>query len=194
MSGPVLDQMLTAAESALRGGAKLLQMRRKGLPPAQLRMEANELAGLCHQFGIPFIVNDDPKLASQCGADGVHVGREDGSVATARAILGKSGIIGVSCYGDLRLVSDAESAGANYVAIGSLFPSATKPTASAASLEAISQGRKLTRLPLVGIGGINLDNAKQVKSAGADMVAVITALFAATSVEDTARTFSSMWE
>ncbi len=186
--------MLTAVESALRGGASVLQLRRKGLPAEQVRSEAGELVGLCRQFGIPFIVNDDAELAKRCGADGVHVGRQDGGATSARATLGKNGIIGVSCYGDLDRVREAESAGADYIAIGSLFPSSTKPAASVATLLTLSSARELTRLPLVGIGGIDLGNAIQVRGAGADMIAVINALFTSSSVESTARKFSGMWD
>lgn len=191
---PDSRRMLTAVESALKGGASALQLRRKGLPAAQVETDAGELAALCRQFGIPFIVNDDVELARRCGADGVHLGREDGGVASARMTLGKGGIIGVSCYGDLSRVDEADRAGADYVAVGSIFSSATKPAAAIASLSALSSARELTQLPLVGIGGIDLQNAEKAKDAGADMIAVISALFTASSVEDTARIFSDMWK
>lgn len=187
-------RVLTAVEAALEGGASVVQFRRKNLAGNALTAEAHALRHLCRQYGVPFIVNDDPRLALECGADGVHLGEEDGGVVAARELLGAAKIIGVSCYADVGRVQAAEAAGADYAAMGRLFPSGTKPAATPATLIALAEARRTTAIPLVGIGGINTDNAATVKQAGADMIAVIGALFEAASVRDTARLFSAIWE
>lgn len=187
-------RVLAAVEDALEGGAAALQFRRKHLHGEPLIREAQALAERCRHHGVPFIINDDPRLARECDAEGVHLGRDDGSVAAARELLGAGKLIGVSCYGDVRRVLEAEAAGADYAAMGSLFPSGSKPTATLTSLAALSDARSRVRIPLVGIGGINPDNAAAVKLAGADMIAVIGALFDSGSVRETARLFSNIWE
>lgn len=187
-------RLLEAVEAALAGGASILQFRRKHLHGRQLREEAQVMAGMCRRHGVPFIVNDDPHLALECGAEGVHLGRDDGDVRAARELLGPGRLIGVSCYGDIRLVKVAENNGADYAALGSLFPSASKPFATRIELSTFAAARQATSIPLAGIGGIGPDNAASVKLAGADMIAVIGALFESGSVRDTARILSSMWD
>lgn len=187
-------RVMDAVSAALEGGASVVQFRRKHLAGAALREEAQSMAALCRSHGVPFIVNDDPLLAVACNADGVHLGRDDGEVLATRELLGPGKLIGVSCYGDIGRVKAAEAAGADYVAIGSLFRSSSKPEAKPASLATLTQAKSVTRIPLVGIGGINPENAAAVKMAGADMIAVIGALFEADSIRNTARFLSAMWE
>lgn len=172
----------------------MVQLRRKAKPAQALLTEAHEIRALCRQHGVPFIVNDDPRLAAACAADGVHLGRDDGAVTAARELLGAGLLVGVSCYGDVARVRAAEAEGADYAAIGSLFASSTKPTAAGTSLSTLAAARRETRIPLVGIGGVTLSNAPDVKAAGADMIAVIGALFDSDSVRDTATNFSALWE
>jgi thiamine-phosphate pyrophosphorylase len=191
---PDSRRLIEAVEAALEGGAAMVQLRRKRQPSDMVREEAAALSALCRRYGVPFIVNDDVRLAADCAADGVHLGRDDGSVAAAREVLGAGKLIGVSCYGDVARVRAAEADGADYAAIGSLFPSGTKPAAVGTSLSTLTAARRETRIPLVGIGGINVENASDVKAAGADMIAVIGALFDADSVRDAARIFSALWE
>lgn len=191
---PESDRMLAAVEAALDGGASALQLRRKHLAGNELRKEAHALAALCRRYGVPLIVNDDPRLALECGAEGVHLGREDGDVLSARAILGRGKLIGVSCYGEVARVQAAEAVGADYAAMGSLFPSTSKPTATLTNLAALAAARRVTKIPLVGIGGIGPGNAALVKEAGADMVAVIGTLFESASIRNTARLLSDIWE
>ncbi|MDX2218828.1 MAG: thiamine phosphate synthase [Burkholderiales bacterium] len=187
-------RVMDAVSAALDGGASAVQFRRKHLAGATLLDEAQSMASLCRSRGVPFFVNDDPLLALACSADGVHLGRNDGDVAQARELLGPGKLIGVSCYGDIGRVQAAEVAGADYVAIGSLFPSGSKPEAQPASLATLTQAKLAIRIPLVGIGGITRENAGAVKLAGADMIAVIGALFESDSVRETASFFSAMWE
>lgn len=154
----------------------LLQYRSK-MPDARRRFEqASALAAAGRAAGVPLIVNDDPALASRCGADGVHLGEHDGSVASARQLLGPNAIIGVSCYNNLMRGQQAAQAGADYLAFGAMFPSATKPGASRAGLPLLGQARML-RLPVVAIGGITPDNGRQVVQAGADLLAVVSGVF-----------------
>jgi thiamine-phosphate pyrophosphorylase len=173
---------------ALEGGIAMLQYRRKG---AQDAGEARELATLCRRRGVPFIVNDDLALALACGADGLHLGREDGDLAVARVkLVGK--VLGVSCYDSLDAARAAVAAGADYVAFGSVFASPTKPGAVRAPLSLFAQARSLG-VPLVAIGGITLENAAQLLQAGADGLAVISDLFDAPDVGARARAYGKLF-
>jgi len=174
---------------ALEGGIAMLQYRRKG---AQDVDEARELAELCRRSGVPFIVNDDLALALACGADGLHLGREDGDIAAARMKLGDK-LLGVSCYDSLDAARAAVAAGADYIAFGSVFASPTKPGAVRAPLALLGNAKRRLSIPVVAIGGITLDNAPGLIAAGADGVAVISALFDADDVGIAARRFSALF-
>ena len=163
--------------SALSGGVRLVQYRNKLAPPALRRAQAGELLRVCRGHGARLIVNDDLPLALEIGADGAHLGREDGDLAAARRALGPDRILGVSCYGDLELAAAAAKAGADYLAFGSVFASATKPQATRVPLAVLSEARQRFGLPVAAIGGITLDNAPQIVAAGADLLAVISDLF-----------------
>lgn len=160
-------------EQALKAGVAMLQYRNKIISKDKRLRQAKELASLARGYGVPFIVNDDVDIALSVGANGVHLGKDDGDVAAARAKLpGK--ILGASCYGDLEQAKAAVRGGASYVAFGSVFPSATKPDAVRAPL---SLFRNKLGVPLCAIGGITLDNAPGLIAAGADLLAVISDLF-----------------
>ena len=175
---------------ALLGGARILQYRNKAASAA-LRMEqAIALRKLTGEFAVPLIINDDARLAQRVDADGVHLGGEDGSVAAARAVLGGGKLIGVSCYNRVALAHEAVRQGADYVAFGSFFASAVKPDAVAASPELLRQARREMAVPLVAIGGISADNGAQLLEAGANALAVISAVFGATDIQRAARQFS----
>jgi thiamine-phosphate pyrophosphorylase len=181
----MLRQQVT---QALEGGIAMLQYRRKG---AQDAAEARELATLCRRCGVPFIVNDDLDLALACGADGLHLGREDGDIAAARTkLVGK--VLGVSCYDSLAAARAAVVAGADYVAFGSVFASPTKPGAVRAPLSLFAEARVLG-VPLVAIGGITLRNAPQLLDAGADALAVISDLFDAPDIAARARAYGKLF-
>ena len=177
----------------LGGGAALVQYRAKQADETLAREQAARLAALCRAAGALFIVNDSIELARACGAHGVHVGRADASVAEARRAL-PHGIVGASCYDDPEKARAAAQAGADYVAIGSVFASATKPGARRAPLQRIAEARRSSGLPVAAIGGIDFTNARLAREAGADMLAVISALFDAPDVEAAARAFSGMYE
>lgn len=187
-------RLLHVVGAALSGGARLVQYRSKA-PDGALRLEqAVALRDLCLRYGVPLIVNDDLELAARCGADGVHVGREDTSPAEARRVLGSGRIIGVSCYDRLDLARNAQAAGADYVAFGSFFPSSIKPHAPRPSVELIARARRELSLPVAAIGGITRDNARLLIDAGADMVAVINGIFSALDVEGAARALQALFE
>jgi thiamine-phosphate pyrophosphorylase len=173
---------------ALEGGIAILQYRRKD---KQHDEEAKALARMCHERAVPFVVNDDLALALQCGADGVHLGRNDGGLAAARAKLGNR-LLGASCYDSLSAARAAVAAGADYVAFGSVFPSPTKPAAPRAPLALFSEARALG-VPLVAIGGITLQNAPQLIAAGADCLAVISDLFEAPDIAEKARAYGKLF-
>jgi thiamine-phosphate pyrophosphorylase len=173
---------------ALEGGISMLQYRRKS---AQDVREASDLAALCRRSGAPFIVNDDLALALACGADGLHLGRDDGDIAAARAKLGKR-LLGVSCYDSLDAARAAAAAGADYVAFGSVFSSPTKPSAVRAPHGLFAEARALG-IPLVAIGGISLENAPLLLRAGADALAVLSDLFDAPDIAGRARAYGKLF-
>lgn len=186
--------LLSMARQALAGGARILQYRNKSAAPALRIEQAAALQALTAEGGASFIVNDDAWLAAHVNADGVHLGAEDGSIAEARALLGGDKIIGCSCYNRLSLAHRAVEAGADYVAFGAFFPSAVKPGAAVADVCLLQQAREELNVPLVAIGGIDLGNGRPLIHAGADMLAVVSALFGAPDITATARAFSSMFD
>lgn len=193
----LLPRLSALVESALQGGVKWVQYRNKIAPTALRRAEATELLRLCKAHGAKLIVNDDVWLAVEIGADGAHLGRDDlpgGSLQTARDALGSRRILGVSCYDDLARAEVAVDAGADYIAFGSMFPSVTKPQATRASLDIVSEAKRRFRVPVCAIGGITTQNAAQVLDAGADMIAVLTDLFDAMDIRKQAEKFQKLFQ
>ena len=189
--GPRID-LLEVVAQALAGGARVLQYRDKTADAARRHAEAAALKQLCDTHTVPLIVNDDVALAVAVGAAGVHLGRDDDDVAAARAALGAGAIIGVSCYDSLERARAAAAAGADYVAFGAFFPSPTKPQAVRASLDLLRQSATLG-VPRVAIGGITPDNALSLVEAGADFLAVISAVFGAPDVRAAAQRFARLY-
>jgi len=185
--------LLAAAEAALAGGARLLQYRNKAASAALRLLQGRALRALCREYRVPLIINDHLDLALALDADGLHLGAEDGSLTAARARLGPEKILGVSCYDRLERAHEAERLGADYVAFGSFFPSSVKPGAVCAPLALLGNAKRRLSTPVVAIGGITLDNAPQLIAAGADGVAVISALFAAEDIRLAARRFSALF-
>ena len=185
-------ELLRLVRAALLGGAAVLQYRNK-LGDTRVRLEqATALRELTREFGVPLIINDDVMLAKQVDAEGVHLGGDDGSVAAARAMLGNKKIIGVSCYNRLSLAHEAVDQGADYVAFGAFFASVVKPSAPTATLELLLRARREISLPRVAIGGITAENGGQLLGAGADALAVISALFGAPDVRQAAQEFTNL--
>jgi thiamine-phosphate pyrophosphorylase len=187
-------RLLEQVAAALAGGAAAVQYRDKSADVARRHEQASELAALCRRHGAPLIVNDDLRLADLADADGVHLGRTDGSVREARIVLGPGKFIGASCYQSLDLARAAEAAGADYVAFGSFFPSQTKPGAAHAPIGLLHAARDALRVPLVAIGGIAPDNAAALLDAGADSLAVLSAVFGAPDIRAAARAFNLLFE
>ena len=180
-------------EDALAGGARVVQYRDKTTDHARRHAEAAALAALCRDAAALLIVNDDVELALAVHADGVHLGRDDAAIAAARARLGPDRVIGVSCYDRFELALAAQEAGADYVAFGSFHPSPTKPAAVRADLSLLARGRREMTLPLVAIGGITPENGRALVAAGADMLAVINAVFGAADVRAAAAAFAPLF-
>jgi thiamine-phosphate pyrophosphorylase len=184
--------LLRKVRLVLSGGARVLQYRNKIAGPALRLEQAGALCDLTREFSVPLVINDDVVLARQVGADGVHLGGDDGSVTAARSVLGKDKLIGVSCYNRAALAHQAVQQGADYVAFGSFFASAVKPDAVAASPDLLRQARREIAVPLVAIGGITIGNGAQLLEAGANALAVISAVFGAADIRDAARRFSNL--
>lgn len=155
----------------LEAGVALVQYRCKHGGGDARRRQAAALQDVCRRFAVPLIVNDDIGLAADLGADGVHLGKDDGSVAAARRQLGGGAIIGVSCYGSAARAARARDDGADYVAFGSVFASPTKPRAARLSLETLRKHAQNCALPVCAIGGIGPDNARAVWECGVDLIA-----------------------
>ena len=169
--------LLAKVAAAVDGGATLVQYRNKTIAAPARRRQAQALADARTVRRALFIVNDDPDLASDVDADGVHLGEDDASIAQARARIGPDRLIGVSCYDDFALARAAVDAGADYVAFGSFFPSPVKPRARRAGIALLARARVLG-VPVVAIGGITSTNAATLRDAGASAVAVISDVFA----------------
>jgi len=155
----------------------ILQYRHKTTDASVKLNEAKQLQQLCLRHNTLFIINDDINLAQKIGADGVHLGKSDASILTARQQLGNDAMIGVSCYNDIELAKTAQSQGADYVAFGALFSSQTKPNAPQCPLDVITQAKQVITIPIVCIGGIDFSNQHQAFDAGCVAVAMINALF-----------------
>ena len=186
------DDLIAAAQAALEGGAVLLQYRDKTNDATRRLREAHALTVLCARHDVPLIINDDVELAQSSGATGVHLGNDDMAIAQARATLGDDAIIGVSCYDSLQRAQEATAAGTDYLAFGAFFPSPTKPHARRATPELLHQARAFEK-PLVAIGGVTADNASSLIEAGADFLAVISAVFGATDIRAAAQRFAALF-
>ncbi|URL58057.1 thiamine phosphate synthase [Luteibacter flocculans] len=186
------DDLFAAVEAALAGGARLLQYRDKTTDAERRRAEADELSRICARYGVPFIVNDDVALARETGG-GVHLGYPDGSIAEARAQLGPDAIIGVSCYGSIERARQLQAEGADYLGFGAMYASTTKRHATVVPHDVVTQAKALG-LPIVAIGGITPDNAQAVIDAGADYLAVVSAIFSAPDIQTATRRLADLFD
>lgn len=191
---PDTARLVAAVAAAIRGGARAVQYRNKAADPALRSVQAHALAPVCRAAAALFIVNDDARLAHDVGADGVHVGEDDGDLGAVRAQVG-SALVGVSCYGEIERARRAVAAGADYVAFGSFFASTVKPRARRADVGVIAAAKPL-HVPVVGIGGITHENAPALIAAGIDAVAVISAVFGSgdpATIEAAAARFAALF-
>ncbi len=162
--------------SAIRGGVTLVQLREKALGHGDFLAEAKRLVTVCHDLGVPLIINDSVEIARLSHADGVHVGQSDGSPADIRRLMGDDFIIGVSA----RTVDEAraaEAAGADYIGVGAMFPTSTKTNTRHITPEELQKITSSVNIPTVAIGGINRDNMRSLKGTGIAGVALVSAIF-----------------
>ncbi|MGH2364720.1 MAG: thiamine phosphate synthase [Chloroflexota bacterium] len=176
-------------QAAVRGGAAVVQLREKQLAGAALRDLASRLRDICRAGDCTFIVNDDPRLAAEVGADGVHLGPDDAPPEEARQLLGPSAEVGWSAKGSLDMAAQAQARGASYIAAGSMFPTQTKVGATVVGPDVIRAMREVTSLPIAAIGGITLENVAAVVAAGADMICTASGVVGAANVEEACRQF-----
>ena len=171
------NDLATQVEEAIKAGATFVQLREKHLDDASFLKEAKQIKEVTDRYGVPFVINDNIQVAIDCNADGVHVGQEDLEAGKARERLGPDKIIGVSA----RTVRDAlaaEAAGADYLGVGAVFPTSTKPDAGGVDFETVRAICDAVSIPVVAIGGINAANLMRLQGTGVDGVAVISAIFA----------------
>ena len=186
------DRLLARVERALVPGVALLQYRNKAAGAALRRTQLRSLLPLARERGVPLLANDDWRLAADLGADGAHLGAADGDLAEARAALGPRAILGATCHASLDRAQRARDAGASYLAFGAVFPSATKPGAASLALPVVGEARS-PGLPVGAIGGLRPDNAGAALAAGADLLAVLGAVFEAADPAAQVRAFLSLF-
>ena len=187
-------QLLRSTEQALQAGVALLQYRHKTADPELRLQQASALQALCRRYQTAFVINDHVELAVQLGADGVHVGGTDVSVAQARELLGNHKIVGASCYGDLSLARAAQAQGASYVAFGGFYPSVVKKYPVTTPLDLVREARVVIPLPIVVIGGMTVELAHPLVERGADLVAAISSVYNHANTNDAARQFVSLFK
>ncbi len=172
-----INKICYAIEQSCHAGLSILQYRQKSTPRLPLQALL-KIKTICKQNNVLFIINDNMELALSIGADGVHLGKDDGVIQYARNQAGnRPFIIGASCYNSLSLAKEAEASGASYVAFGAMFPSASKPEAPLASIDTLIKAKQELSVPICCIGGIDSQNLKPLKASGCDMFAVISAIF-----------------
>lgn len=186
------NDLLNKTQQVLAGGVQLIQYRNKLADEILLREQAKLLLQLCREYEIPLIINDHLDLAIEIDADGLHVGQNDVSITKARNQLGHNKIVGASCYNNLNLAIQAEKEGADYVAFGAFFPSFTKPNTVSVSMNLINQAKKKISVPIVGIGGIKLTNARTAIQSGCAAIAVCNDLFHTENIKATAARYSQL--
>lgn len=187
-------RLLADVEAAMAGGCRIVQFRDKLSAMPERAARARALRELTRRFGATLLINDDLALAFLVKADGVHLGADDGNLIAARAMLGPERILGASCYADFAAAQAADTAGADYIAFGAVYPSPTKPAAPAAAVDLFSKAKTTLTATTCAIGGITLDNAPPLLAAGADLLAVITDLFGAPDIAARAAQYQRLFE
>lgn len=188
------EQLVANVAAAIEGGAQIVQYRDKSNNSDKRKDEALALLSLCQTAHCPLIINDDVDLCSDINADGVHIGIHDSHYQAARNLLGNEKIIGVTCYNRFELAQQAQQQGADYVAFGAFYPSLVKPEAVKAEINLLQRAKSELSLPIVAIGGINSQNGQPLINAGADMLAVISDIFAAENITAAAQRFTPLFD
>lgn len=174
--------LASCVREALAGGATFVQLREKHMSTDELVEEAKTILPICREARVPFLIDDDVEAARLVGADGVHVGQSDTACAEARRILGPDAIVGVSAQTVEQAVA-AEQAGADYLGVGALIPTPTKPDAVDVTPEELARICRAVGIPVVGIGGLHLSTIDILDGTGAAGAAVVSAIFAAEDIE-----------
>ncbi|WP_130861353.1 thiamine phosphate synthase [Bacilliculturomica massiliensis] len=185
--------LLQQVEEALRGGVTCVQLREKDLPAEDFLAEARSVKALCRKYGVPFIVNDNVDVALRCGADGVHVGQHDMGAADVRGLTGAGMILGVSVQTVEQAVL-AQRNGADYLGVGTMFPTSTKADALAVSTDTLKAICSSVSIPVCAIGGICAENMDRLSGCGADGVALVSAIFSAEDIEGECRRLRQLAE
>ncbi len=186
--------LIERIELALLHGLKILQYRNKGKDVRNQVKQASAIKILCQKYNVPLIINDNVDIALEVNAEGLHIGKDDVSLNIAREKLGDDVLIGVSCYGNLKLAEESIKLGADYVAFGSFFKSLTKPDAPTIDENILQMAREKLRCPIVAIGGITPENGLKLVKNGADMLAVINTLFSTHSYKEGAKKMAQLFE
>ena len=187
------NDLLNKTRQVLEGGVKLVQYRNKSANESLRREQAKLLLPLCREHNALLIINDHLEIAIEIDADGVHVGKNDVSVSAAKNQLGQNKIVGTSCYNQLDLAMQAQKDGSDYIAFGAFFSSLTKPNAVSVSISLVNQAQKALSIPIVGIGGIQLTNARTVIQSGCAAIAVCHDLFQAENIKATAEHYVQLF-
>jgi len=189
VGGDFADRLKAVAEVE---SVAAFQLRLKDLSEHEIARLADPLQRICADAGVTFIVNDSMTLAKRLGADGVHLGQGDGDIREARALLGPTAQIGVTCHDSRHLAMEAGEAGADYVAFGAFYPTETKPSTYRPDPAILSWWSSLFEIPCVAIGGVTVQNAKPLIDAGADFVAVCNAIWGASNPQAAALDFNGL--
>lgn len=177
----------------MKGGVTCFQLREKHLPFDEFLAEAREVKKLCAKYSVPLIINDNTEIALESGADGVHIGQDDGSVSEIRRTAGNRLIVGVSAH-NVEEALAAENAGADYLGSGAVFGSATKSNVHTLPIETLKSICSSVKIPVVAIGGINESNMIRLAGTGIDGVAVISAIFGAVDIESRCKELKTLSE
>ena len=188
------DRLLADVEAALLGGCRFVQYRDKTSAAHERVARAHALRQLTLRHDARLLINDDMALTFLVKADGIHLGRNDGNLVAARAILGPDRLLGASCYADFAVARKAVAAGADYVAFGAVFPSLTKPNAVSAAVDLFSRAKTTLTVASCAIGGVTLDKAPTLIAAGADLLAVISDLFSTPDITARAAAYQNLFK
>lgn len=168
-----IDAFLNQLDEVIAAGViSVFQLRLKGIENREIVLLGKKIVPKLQEAGIAVIINDNPRIAKDLHADGVHLGQEDGDISEARKLLGKDAIIGATCHNSKHLGMEAAEAGADYVAFGAFYPTQTKEVIHHADIEILEWWQDIMEIPCVAIGGINIDNALPIINAGADFIAI----------------------
>ena len=187
------ESLYEQVEKAIKGGVTCVQLREKALDEEMFLKEAKSIRALCHRYGIPFIVNDNVKVAVACRADGIHVGQEDMAAEDVRRLAGEKMLLGVSVH-SVEEAKEAVARGADYLGAGAVFSTATNTDVDQMPLEVLQDICRAVEVPVVAIGGIHLENMMELVGRGAKGVALVSAIFSAQDIEGECRRLRRMAE